>query len=100
LLRRDLTSVPVRPGRRRPDRRVLELPGEPRLRRAPDRLRGGPDAAGGLGGHAAGGGAGSLVASKVLLALTRDLVVVPGSSSYRRGIQTSPFSCMQRPSSR
>jgi hypothetical protein len=31
----------------RSDRRVLELPAEPHLRRAPDRRRGGPDAAGG-----------------------------------------------------
>jgi hypothetical protein len=30
----------------RPDRRVLELPGEPRRRRTTDRLRGGPGAAG------------------------------------------------------
>jgi hypothetical protein len=34
----------------RPDRRVLGLPGDPRLRRAPDRLRGGPDDEGGAGG--------------------------------------------------
>ena len=39
----------------RQDRRVLELPAEPRLRRAVDRLRGGSDAAGGARRDAAGG---------------------------------------------
>ena len=57
LSRRSLTTSSVPPDlrARRPDRRVLELPAEPRLRRAADRLRGGPDAPGGAGRDVAGG---------------------------------------------
>jgi hypothetical protein len=42
----------LRPGR--PDRRLLGVPGDPHLRRAPDRMRGGPDAPGGARRDVAG----------------------------------------------
>jgi len=45
---------------RRPDRRVLELPTSPHLRRAFDRLRGGPDAGRGARRDVAGGRAARL----------------------------------------
>jgi pimeloyl-ACP methyl ester carboxylesterase len=53
--RAELLHVPDAPRlrARRPDRRVLELPGEPHLRRTSHRLRGGPDAPGGAPGDAA-----------------------------------------------
>ena len=45
------TSLWCRTSKRgRPERRVLEPPAEPHVRRASDRLRGGPDAAGGRSG--------------------------------------------------
>jgi len=54
-----MASVPrcpwsVASSRRRGDRRVLVLPAEPRLRRTPDRLRGGSNASSGVGRDAAG----------------------------------------------
>jgi hypothetical protein len=55
--RAELLHVLMLPGlrARRPDRRVLGLPREPHVRRAADRLRGGPDAAGRACRDAAGG---------------------------------------------
>ena len=54
--RAELLHVLMLPDFERADRigEFWGLPGEPRLRRAPDRLRGGPDAPGGAGGDAAG----------------------------------------------